>query len=80
MISHVCCDYCNAVLVIQCTSFRAQLRLNSLEIFFNEVALFGQITVFLWKSICHKRTKNDEIFLSTILLLHASSMRRVLYI
>ena len=45
--------------------------------FFNEVAILRQITVLLWGIIEHK---NDEIVSSTILLKHASTIRRVLYI
>ena len=48
--------------------------------FFSELAIFREITVFLWKPICIKEQKHDEMILSTILLKHASPIRRVLYI
>ena len=48
--------------------------------FFRRSSDFRQITVFLWKPIWHEEHKNDKMLLSTILLKHASPIRRVLYI
>ena len=47
---------------------------------FSEVAIFRQITVFYEKPYVIKEHKNDEMFLSKMLLKHASPPGRVLYI
>ena len=52
--------------------------LDSLEIFFREVTILGKSQCFYGSPYGIKELKNDEMFMSTILLKHASPVRCVL--